>query len=233
MSKSKKVGGIILARLDSSRLPNKQLKIVRGRVLLDWLIERAKAIEEIDELVIATSNRAIDDPLEAFAIENGIDCIRGSHLDVAGRVLECINNRKYDAWVRINGDSPLLDYKLFDYGIKLFRNTNYKIVTNAYDRTYPIGNSVEVFDALTFASGYDKMTKDRHYEHVTAYFYEHPEKYNIYNITHENGPKRKYSLAVDTPEDLLRYEWMLDQVGGDHMSLVGDVTINLAAKYSA
>ena len=232
MQNLNRIGGIILARLDSSRLPNKQLQLVRDRYMLDWLIERAKAIKGIDELIIATSDRSIDDPLEEFAVNYGIKCFRGAFADVAGRVLECTNEREYDAWVRINGDSPLLDYRLFDFGLDVFRLGNYDVVTNAYERTYPIGNSVEIIDTAIYASGYSRMSKNHHYEHVTSYFYENSKEYNIYNFVHKDGAKRKVSLAVDTHGDLERYTWMLDQVECDHMSLVGDDAISLAAAYA-
>ena len=227
------VGGVILARLDSSRLPGKQLKKIRDKYLLDWLLERARNIAGIDELILATTDRAIDDPLEEFAANNNLSCFRGSAHDVAKRVRDCITERKYDAWVRVNGDSPLIDYKLIDYGISLFKKYKSDIVTNTLERTYPIGNSVEVVNADVFKDGYKRMYKPSHFEHVTAFFYEHDNEYNIKNFKHSAGNFKNISLAVDCPDDLRRYQWMLDQVEGNSMALVGDKAIELASKYKS
>lgn len=227
-----RIGGIVLARLDSSRLPGKQLKEVLGRPIMDWLLERVARIEGLDEVTLATSDRPVDDPLEEFARDRSLPCFRGSAKDVAGRVLKCAHERGYDAWIRLNGDSPLLDYRLFTRGIAMFRKGGWDVVTNVLEKTYPAGNSVEIFDSEIFARGYTKMSQDRHFEHVTLYFYEHADDYRIHNFEREEGSLRTVSLTLDTPEDLERYAWMLERVNGDHLRLVGSAAIALALEYA-
>ncbi len=226
-----RVGGILLARLDSSRLPGKQLRQAYGRPLLDWLLERVNRIEGLDEIVIATTNRSVDTPLVEFAQRRGFPIFTGPASDVAGRVLRCARERAYDAWVRINGDSPLLDYQLFSRAINEFRSGTWDIVTNVLERTYPVGNSVEVFDCKVFGVGYQHMTDPRHFEHVTLYFYEHAEDYNILNLRRTGEPLRSISLAVDTASDFERFAWMLEQVAGDHLPLVGSAAVDLALQH--
>ena len=86
MRSKARLGGIILARLDSSRLPGKQLRMVRKRPIMDWLLDRVTRIEGLDEVVLAISDRKVDDPLEQFALIRGLPCIRGSAEDVARSV---------------------------------------------------------------------------------------------------------------------------------------------------
>lgn len=226
-----RLGGILLARLDSSRLPGKQLLDVRGRPVLDWLLERVALIEDMDEVVLATTDRPVDDPLETFARHRGLPVFRGHTTDVARRVLDCARERRYDAWARLLGDSPLFDFELFNHAIRLFRSGDFDAVTNAQVRTFPVGNSIEIFDTEILADGYARMTEEPHFEHVTAYFYDHADEYRIHNIVREAGPMRSVSLGVDTPEDLRRYVWMLDQVAGDHLRLRGEDAIALALAY--
>jgi spore coat polysaccharide biosynthesis protein SpsF (cytidylyltransferase family) len=109
-----------------------------------------------------------------------------------------------DAFVRVCGDSPLIDPKLIDQGVKLF-NGNYDLVTNIWPRSYPLGQSVEISRTSTFKKIFEKMSKPDHFEHVTKYYYEHSDKFKIKNFSN-NTDLSNYCLAVDTPEDLKRFE---------------------------
>jgi len=231
LMKDAQIGAVILARLDSSRLPGKQLKMVKGKLLLDYVLERARRIEGVDKVVLATTARSLDDPLEEFAGERGIAVFRGSAEDVAGRVLACARHFGFDAWVRVNADSPLLDFKLFSKALEIFRSGGFDIVTNVLRRTFPVGNSVEVFSTNVFAKGYAKMTSPEHFEHVTKYFYDNPSGLSIHNIESENGSWGSAHLAVDTPDDLKRFEWIVDAFERDHLEYAGKDVINLYYEY--
>ena len=54
-----KVIGIIPARYESSRLPGKPLADICGRPMVWWPYVRAKTIEELDEVYIATDDERI------------------------------------------------------------------------------------------------------------------------------------------------------------------------------
>ncbi len=108
-----RTGAVILARLDSNRLPGKTLRPALGRPMLAYTIDRVRCVRTPDrrvpDIVLATSDRAVDDPLAEFAAECGIGLFRGSVADVAGRVAACAQLREWDAFLRINGDSPFVD----------------------------------------------------------------------------------------------------------------------------
>ena len=61
------VDATVQARTGSSRLPNKVLKPVLGKALLQHQIERIQRASTIDRVVLATSNLAQDDSLEDLA----------------------------------------------------------------------------------------------------------------------------------------------------------------------
>ena len=50
-----RIGGIIFARMNSSRLPGKAMIEINGVSLIERVIERAKQISKIDHLCVATS----------------------------------------------------------------------------------------------------------------------------------------------------------------------------------
>ena len=61
------------------------------------------------------------------------------------RLYETANMNKAKYFVRINGDSPLIDPKLIDKAIKISKKKKgYDIITNVFPRTFPKGQSVEV-----------------------------------------------------------------------------------------
>ncbi|MEK7133848.1 MAG: hypothetical protein AAB804_02155 [Patescibacteria group bacterium] len=68
----------ITARSDSSRLPHKMLLPIRGRKVIEHVIDRAKLIRGIEGIVLCTTDRKEDDGLAGIAKTEGILCFRGS-----------------------------------------------------------------------------------------------------------------------------------------------------------
>lgn len=223
----KRAGAIILARLDSSRLPGKALLDVRGKPMLVYVLERAEKIRGVDRVVLATSDRPVDDPLETFANKRGVAIFRGSAEDVAGRALGCARKFGFYAFVRINGDSPLIDFKAIAEALEMFKSEKLDFVTNVFKRTFPVGMSVEVFSTDAFARGYEKMTAPEHFEHVTRYFYDNPARFAFHNMESGDETLADVHLAVDTKEDLKRLEWMLEAMDSGHLAYSGLEVVEL------
>jgi spore coat polysaccharide biosynthesis protein SpsF len=121
--------------------------------------------------------------------------------NVAERFKEVVDRYDLDAFVRVCGDSPLLDYRLIDRGIQIFRKGTYDIVTNAFEHRYPSGQGVEVFNSETFRNNFSSIRSEEEKEHVTIYFYKNHKKFKIFNLP----PDEDYSnirLSADYPEDL-------------------------------
>lgn len=231
MLKGKKTGVIILARLDSKRLPGKGLLKVRDKALLQYVVERSNKINGIDQIVLATTARELDDPLEDFAGAHGILSYRGSTNDVAGRVLGTVKRYEFDTFIRINGDSPLIDYGLINKGLEYFASEKYDIVTNVYRRSFPKGMSVEIVSTKTFRDAYSKMKEAEHLEHVTKYFYDNSDTFSLFNIQSHDGSLQDIQLAVDTPEDFARFQWLIDAMNGAHLTFSSKSIIELYRRY--
>ncbi len=104
------VVAFIVARLTSSRLPQKQLKRIGEKRLIDWVIEHTKESRLIDRIVIATTNNPEDGSLIDVAKEHGIDIFLypGDENDVVGRLTAAAIEYRADIPVLISGDSPLI-----------------------------------------------------------------------------------------------------------------------------
>ena len=227
-----KIGAVILSRMDSTRLPGKALIDVDGRPLLSYVLSFCQKINNLDSIAIATSTRAVDDPLSDFADVQGIPCIRGSLDNVAERFLLAMETLNLDAAVRINGDSPLNNTQILSDGIRLFRRGNLDLVSNLPARTYPYGMSVEVVRRKAMKYACSMMIDAQHREHVTKYFYDNQDKFDISLMTSEVAEFSGVQLAIDTREDLDRFEWIIGNLEGDPADSDIASLVKLANAYS-
>ena len=202
---------IIQARMGSGRLPGKVLIDVHGKPLLQYLVERLQVTALDFPIIIATSSEPEDKPIAEFCHKISIKCFRGSHLDVASRFADVVETRSLDAFVRLSGDSPLLDGEILRQAVEVFDGDT-DLVTNVYPRSYPRGQSVELLWAKCFKETLSHMKKGSDREHVTSFFYQHAEEFKIRNLMH-TPPLTATSMAVDTPEDLDRFKRLIETTG--------------------
>lgn len=200
-----KKGAIIQVRMSSQRFPGKVLHEVAGKTILQYLLERLECCQCLDVVVVATSLEETDIPIAGFCNEYGVRCYRGPLLNVAGRFKEILEIYKFDVFVRISGDSPLLDPLLIEKGMDMFLNGNYEIVTNVLHRSFPKGQSVEVVNSNTFLQSYPEIKSVEYREHVTSFFYKNKERFKINNFA-SNLDAGGIQLSVDTEDDVKIFE---------------------------
>src|SRR5262249_43474822 len=80
-----KTVAIIQARMGSTRLPGKVLMDLGGRPALAWAVRAARATAGVDEVWVATSTAASDDPVARWCDDNDLPLHRGSEHDVLDR----------------------------------------------------------------------------------------------------------------------------------------------------
>lgn len=204
---------VVQARFGSRRLPGKVLRPMQGRPMLGHLLEALAHCSAIDGLVVATSTAPSDDAVASFAGDLGVACHRGSLDDVAGRILDAAIAQESDAVVRVSGDSPLIDPALVDRGVALFRSDDVDLVSNVVRRTFPKGQSVEVISRKALALAAAGMRTREEREHVTPYFYGHPEDFDIRSFEAAQ-PRPEINLSVDTEADFERCEAILGLLAG-------------------
>jgi spore coat polysaccharide biosynthesis protein SpsF len=183
--------------MNSRRLPGKPLRDIAGKPLLQWVIESLEHVEGGAGVVVATSTDSRDDALADWCAARGCACYRGSLDDVAGRVLEAARARGAEAFVRVSGDSPLIDPVLVTQAIGMFRRGDVDLVTNVQQRTFPKGNSVEVVRISALESQLTRFGTQDDREHVTSVLYRHPEQVRIVNFA-SDAPAGQIQLSVDT-----------------------------------
>lgn len=195
-----KNGAIIQARMNSSRLPGKSVSMLNGKPMIQYLIERLQHCRGLDLIILATSNELSDGPINELGQKMGINIFRGELENVAKRFLGAIDRYKLDYFVRVNGDSPLLDQRLIEKGLALYLHGDYDLVTNVNPRTFSRGESVEVINSRSFERSYSKMKGPEDYEHITQVFYKNHDLFKIKNFI-SDLPRPEIELAVDTADD--------------------------------
>lgn len=198
------IGAIIQARMSSSRLPGKVLREINGRPMIAYMLERVASAKRIDKVVLATSIDPSDDPIAEFCRGAKFACSLGSLDDVLDRYYQAARESKADVIVRLTGDCPLIDPAIIDEMIGIYEQGKYDYVANTVPPegvTFPDGMDVEIFSFKNLEKAWKEAKKPSDREHVTFYFWKHPEVFSCYrhnlakNLSH-------YRLTVDYPEDL-------------------------------
>ena len=194
--------GIIQARLGSSRLPGKTFKQIGGRKMLALMLDRLQGSKQLDKLLIATSTEALDDPIEDFCREYGVDCFRGSEEDVLERFYGAAAqfDPHPEVLVRMTADCPLHHAEVVDFGISQYleRGVDYFSNSNRPPNYLEDGCDIEVFSfqALKTARNEARLKSQR--EHVTP-FIKDSGKFTLgFEKFH---PGWTYKLSVDGPND--------------------------------
>jgi spore coat polysaccharide biosynthesis protein SpsF len=172
----------IEARMTSSRLPGKVLLQASGIPLLEHLVNRLRAVQSIDGIVLATTTNDSDDPLEEFARQMNINCFRGSELDVMERVIRAASSVNADVIVEITGDCPIIDSEIVEQAIRIYKYNNADYVSNAIIRSFPDGMDVQVFSLDTLVKSFQMTNNPLDHEHVTLHIRNNPEIFNHINL---------------------------------------------------
>lgn len=191
-----KVVAIVQARMGSSRLPGKVLELAAGQPLLGHLLDRLHRVPQFSSIVVATTCDSRDDPIVALCQGREVATFRGSEEDVLARYYGAAVEAQADVVVRITSDCPLLDPLVAEQVVLHFLNerSDFDYVSNCLDPSFPRGMNVEVFSFEALERAYREAHRPEEREHVTPYFYRHPELFRLGSF--------QYRLTVDTPEDL-------------------------------
>jgi spore coat polysaccharide biosynthesis protein SpsF len=188
--------------MTSSRLPGKVLMPIAGKPALVHLVERLRRVRALDDIVVATTINATDDAIAEAMAGIGARCYRGSEDDVMGRVVEAAASAQADVIVEVTGDCILLAPEVIARAIEAYHGGGYDVVSNTWRLTYPQGADAQVFSWRSLADAAATTDDRAHREHVSLYFYEHPERYRILHLeapAEFRAPHLRFQL--DYPED--------------------------------
>lgn len=191
---------IIQARMGSTRLPGKILKPLDSMDALGYNVARCKAIQNVSEVIVATSNLPQDDAIEQWCKEKDVAYYRGSENDVLDRYVQCAKNYAPDYVVRVTSDCPFVDYEMANEMTTLMKKERKDVMI--LEGQMPRGLPVEIISYETLLTIHEKGTEPRHREHVTYYAYEFKEQFNtvVYHVP-SNRQYPELRITLDTDED--------------------------------
>lgn len=196
---------IVQARMGSTRLPGKVLMPLRNKPVLWHVNERLKHSRNLNDIIIATTDLAEDDPIENFCSQHNIKCYRGSSSDVLSRYYYAAKFFNAGLIVRITADCPLIDPRLIDSMLEVYEDLSLSgsapdYMSNVHPRTFPRGLDAEIFTFAALQKAFSEADKEFEREHVTPYFYQTPDRFKTYNFT-SVADYSNHRWTVDTDED--------------------------------
>jgi 3-deoxy-manno-octulosonate cytidylyltransferase (CMP-KDO synthetase) len=103
--------GVIPARLESSRLPGKPMRLIAGRPMIGWVYRGARESTALDRLIVATDS----DSILSYCKTEGYDAVMTSshHSSGSDRLVEVMEREAADGcaadiYVNIQGDEPMV-----------------------------------------------------------------------------------------------------------------------------
>ena len=221
-----KVVACIIARTVSSRLPLKVLRdLSKGETMLEFLIERLKLVDAIDEIYICTSTEAVDDILVDVAERKGIKVYRGSANQVIERMISVGTIENADIVLRITGDNPLTSVEYIENQISFLREKELDYVRLI---NVPIGATAEIIKFSALVKCHEIMDPEVS-EYMMLFLFE-PKNFRCGVITIQSEDHSNMSLTVDTPDDLNHVRFLIQGKKGSDKKVMKLVDLIEAMK---
>ncbi len=190
-----KILAIVQARMDSTRLGGKILRILGDREVLWHVVDRSRRIRQVDQVVVATTVKPTDDVTASFCRDNGIDCFRGSDEDVLDRFYGAAREYGADHIVRITADCPVLDPVIVEGIIDAYFREGYDVCRPGTE--FPDGLDCAIFSFAVLEDTWKNATLPSDREHISPYMERHTDRYRV--------------GMVDTLTGLGHHRWTLDE----------------------
>ncbi|UJF33200.1 glycosyltransferase family protein [Paenibacillus hexagrammi] len=207
---------IIQARMGSSRLPGKILFPLGETVVLDYVVSRCKQIDQLYDVIVATSTLEQDDAIAEWCAATQTTCFRGSEGDVLSRYYECAKTYIPDYVIRVTSDCPFIDHEIASELIKIMASGPSDLITLEGELPRGLWSEMVSFKALEYM--YKHGQEPRHREHVTYYAYEHTDQFQTAHYRVSDSMRHpELRITLDTPEDYAMLQKISDHFTGDRL----------------
>lgn len=200
MTTKKKMAAMIVARQGSSRHPKKATLPINGQPLLAFLIQRLRAMNVFDTILLATSQLPQDQELITIAQEAGALAFGGDPEDVLRRMAQAAETIDAEWIVEIGGDCPLVDRLDVIRAREIAERDDADYVCNVSPQTYPDGLDVHLVKRSALLEANRRAVLSSQRLHPFSYFYKHPELFRCRNFEHSENLSR-IRLTLDWAED--------------------------------
>lgn len=157
-----KVVAIVQARTTSKRFPMKIFADLGGRPMLAHVLERAAAIQGVDQVVLAVPENDVKLVAHLWPHVYG-----GSEKDVLSRYAGAAEKYEADVIIRLTGDNPLICPEIGQTVLDVFKRSQEEFVSNDTMRSgFPDGTDVQIFTRSLLVKAHKSSTTAYEREHV-------------------------------------------------------------------
>jgi len=217
----------IQARVDSTRFQNKILKKISNKTILELILERARKIETVDDIILVTGSEGKNKPLIEESKKLKLKFFCGSDQNLLDRTYKAGLKFNSDNIIRLTGDNPLIDYSIINRAMKIFSQNEFDILSVNRVPTLPFGMNFEIFRFQSLETVWNDIfnkfpNKDEFFKTFVSPVYNllYEPKFKNYDFTIENDYS-DYRLTIDYEEDFVLISKIIE-----NLSYKGDFLLN-------
>ena len=126
MSNIKYILAIIPARMGSSRFPGKPMKLINNLPMVDVVFRNVKKSKLVKHTIVATCDKIIFEYMKKTHGSDSVIMTKKTHERASDRCAEALikfeklKNIKFKIVVLVQGDEPMINYKMVNQSIKPF-----------------------------------------------------------------------------------------------------------------
>lgn len=221
-----KTAALVIARLSSKRIPNKNILDINGIPMIKRLVDRLRKSSMLDDVIVCTSEDESDQKLCELCKKQGISFGVGPLDNVMERIRKVALQHNVTNIVEVLGDNPFIEHGIVDKAIQYFLDdkeidycANY---SNDYQQIidipkFPIGIRAQVYSTKN-AHRYNEEGLVK-LEHPSSYLYSNPDKFKTFlfgatdeweKVSHET-----YNISINYPNNFKFAEYMFSKFGPD------------------
>ncbi len=159
-----KIIAVIPTRYESTRFLGKPLCMIKGKTMIEHIYFRVKKAK-VDEVLVATDDKRIFEAVQKFG--GKVVMTSKKHKSGTDRIAEAVNGFSYDFVLNVQGDEPLIPYKILDKLIELAQNIEGEMFT--------IATPLKDFEDIALNTNVVKVVMDK--DNNALYFSRHPIPY--------------------------------------------------------
>jgi len=142
-----RIGAVLQARLGSTRLKQKALRLLNGQPLILQVSNQVRSCKQIDEVILMTSNESLDLNLIELFQDQKMGFATGPVDDIVTRLHTAADKYHFDYLVRIWGDCPFVCPDIITEMLEVVLTQKLDFISNSdiQKRTFPPGLDVEIY----------------------------------------------------------------------------------------